>query len=367
MSNAILEFCLRFHAFTNVDLLTQGLYRIRVSVRSKDGLELLSAPGGADLSSPSTTLISVKGAGSISSANSSVRMRSGSLRTSDIVGVPYAIFPKDPPASESFVRGKPVDNSLALYRAPKHDEQWFCTRQMLVRYVDEKIELNEGAHFRIVRPFGKGEEEEVYVVFALDRAEFDEDPEKGSDFKVASKFSSVCGRKFCVNKPASGVHEYLPVFFDDPVRAGFCLAECTVHSTVLQLKFDPEPSPFITPRKQPIIKRALSSSSKNKKMKGKKIGGEKSLASSIDAFAEYLFGKAVRKSDEKHRKQPERKSKPMANLGPFTATICLTMYREAQLRHRGRHHHQCLQKCPRHSIGEIRCVAQSKIAHFGEF
>ena len=27
-------------------------------------------------------------------------------------------------------------------------------------------------------------------------------------------------------------------------------------------------------------------------------------------------------------KQPERKSKPMANLGPFTATICLTMYRK---------------------------------------
>ena len=287
MSNAVIEFAIAFKTFTNVDLLSQGVYRLRASVRSKDGLALLSSPGGGDYSGTVITVKPIKQSKKSKSkgepprpnliqGGTRLRMRAGSSRTTSVVATPYAVFPHKS-ACESKVRGRPVENSLQLYQPPACDDAWFCTRTMLVRYVDEVVTMTDGAHFRIVRPFGKNEDEQLYVVFTLDKAEFDDaDPQ---NMRIVTNFSTICGRKFCINRPAGGVNEYVPIYFDDPTKAGFCVAECTIHAAIMELKY----CPSITAPK----------TSKKKKKKKKEMNGKTKLQADAN-FANFLFGKAVK-------------------------------------------------------------------------
>ena len=207
-AHGTLDVVVHFHRFRNVDLFSRGIYMIRVSVS-----------------------------------------------TSKQVGIPYACYSK-PSTMSTFVRNQeiPAAHASTLPAAQIVDDtSEFSTRAFVIKYRDERLDLNEGCQFQLLLEssvddrrliFEKGEA----VVLKLDllMAEL-EKPQKTTEKKPATSvaaekpsaaplFTRIASQTLnIVCDPASQqLHAYYPVTFS---AMHFCQLDMTVHTALINLKF----------------------------------------------------------------------------------------------------------------------------------
>jgi len=118
------------------------------------------------------------------------------------------------------------------------DECVFSTRSFLIRYCEEEVELNDICQFRIEFDSEASEHPtplflEMELMFAdltqhggADR--FGEQPDVD-----ATEFKCVSTQLFCVHGADQGLHEFVPVVFDE---FHFCLANVVIHSVLLDFR-----------------------------------------------------------------------------------------------------------------------------------
>lgn len=194
---SVVEVALHFESFRNIDLFHQGLYHLKTRLYlEKDGEKRnLGHPCG------------------------------------------YLNRPTEALATKSTSKSRPDHHNLI----PPHvieDQCTFSTRSFLIRYCEEEVELNDIGQFRVELSAQEVEQGasltlEVDLMFAdltnqggADR--FGEQPDVDS-----TEFKSVSTQVFRLSQVSQGIHEFVPVVFDE---FHFCVASLMVHSVLLDFR-----------------------------------------------------------------------------------------------------------------------------------
>ena len=197
MIRGVGEVAINFDSFRNVDLFHQGIYCLQARVYREfaDGSRTYAVP--FESSSPLTG--------------------------------PEGAIPK----------GAKEINTAANVAA-----RTFVTRSFLIRYCEEEVKLGQVARFRLETDFPWLQmqmlpEERESVVFEaallfVDLSSRDGVSTQGGisdlnydDFKVVSRAT------FRLHNLLAGIHEYLPVVFDE---YHFCLAKCVIHTSIVDIR-----------------------------------------------------------------------------------------------------------------------------------
>lgn len=113
----------------------------------------------------------------------------------------------------------------------------FTTKAFMIRYCEEEVELNDVAYFRTEIPV---EEMETWnlildteLMFSdlggtLTSESVQEEMSKKPEFSVVSMAS------FTLTAPTNGLHEYVPILFDE---SHFCVANSTVHCSLVDFRY----------------------------------------------------------------------------------------------------------------------------------
>lgn len=191
-----LDVVVHFHRFRNVDLFSRGIYMIRASVSSQQ------------------------------------------------TGIPYSYYSK-PSSLSTFVRNQeiPCTHAATLPAAQIVDEtSEFSTRAFVIKYRDERLDLNEGCQFHLLvqtKQVGQSLEFEGGIELKLEllMAELEKDAAVSGEKPSASAvFTRIASQKLGVSRdPASQqLHAYFPVTFS---AMHFCQLDMTVHVALINLKF----------------------------------------------------------------------------------------------------------------------------------
>eukprot|EP00929_Paragymnodinium_shiwhaense_P014137 TRINITY_DN122011_c0_g1_i1.p1 TRINITY_DN122011_c0_g1~~TRINITY_DN122011_c0_g1_i1.p1 ORF type:complete len:726 (+),score=160.57 TRINITY_DN122011_c0_g1_i1:277-2454(+) len=198
----VIEVALHFESFRNVDLFHQGLYHLKTRLYREEGDRRIPAIPVGFLACPQP-----------------------------------AAQPKPKPAS------RPDHHHLI----PAHlieEQSTFSTRSFLIRYCEEEVELNDIGQFRIeLRPEDLEQGAtlclEVDLMFAdltqhggADR--FGEQPDVDS-----TEFKSVSTQVFRIHGSRGGLHEFVPVVFDE---FHFCVTNLVLHSVLLDYRLRLRPA-----------------------------------------------------------------------------------------------------------------------------
>jgi hypothetical protein len=187
---AISEFVLHSEGFRNLDLFHQGLYHVRFTIyHEKNDQRIYAHP---------------------------YHLREGAKKIEE----------KKKTNIYSIIPAHILDNQSA-----------YCTRTFLIRFCDEEVDLNELCHFRTefdAYPDFQNQEfilegelmfSDLSSVAGIKDKKTD-DP--GADFKCVSVFKAK------IIQSHLGIHEYVPVLFDEQ---HFCLTNLSVHSLLMDFRF----------------------------------------------------------------------------------------------------------------------------------
>lgn len=211
-----LDVVVHLHRFRNVDLFSRGIYMIRVSAESK---------------------------------------------SSQQTGIPYSYYSK-PSTQSTFVRNQeiPCGHAKTLPTAQIVNEtSEFSTRAFVIKYRDERLELNEGVQFQLLieakAEGGDGDArrlvfengEPINIKLELLMAELEKPSEEGAtSFRgstVAQEkpsatptFARIASQTLCVVCDAASqqLHAYFPATFS---AMHFCQLDLTVHVALINLKY----------------------------------------------------------------------------------------------------------------------------------
>ena len=128
----------------------------------------------------------------------------------------------------------------------------FNTRAFMIRYCEEEVELNDIGHFRIELDLEDSQPAKVEFFMEVELMFSDllnqGGPEKFQqqsnlkEIEGNAEFKCVSVQKYRIRKLSEGIFEYVPVVFDEQ---HFCIALCTVHSSLLDFRFRARPlKPF---------------------------------------------------------------------------------------------------------------------------
>jgi len=198
---AVVEIALHFESFRNIDLFHQGLYHVRARLHHEgnDPNRVVAVPCGHLASQP--------------------------------LGNPEPEKPKD-------AKQQRPDHHNLMPAHVVEEQNSFSTRSFLIRYCEEEVELNDIGLFRLELDVDDLEQKsslllEVDLMFAdltqhggADR--FGEQPDVDS-----TEFKSVSTQTFRVRKTHRGLHEFVPVVFDE---YHFCVANLVVHSALVDFR-----------------------------------------------------------------------------------------------------------------------------------
>lgn len=192
---AVIEIALHFENFRNIDLMHQGLYRLKARIfRDGSDRHLLATPCGH-------------------------------------ISNPPLLEPSRPKPART-------DDHHLIPAHTLDDQCTFSTRSFLVRYCDEEVELNDIGQFRVEVPLGEVEESSPFslvvdLMFA-DVAEHGGVESFGQKPDVdAIEFISVSTRLFHMHGAHLGLHDFAPVVFDE---YHFCMANLVVHSVLVDFR-----------------------------------------------------------------------------------------------------------------------------------
>lgn len=197
----VVEFAIHIDGFRNIDLFHQGLYQVRICIyHEKDGQKVFAHP----------------------------------YHTSE-----------KPIKDSKKKENKPIIGPHIL-----DETSSYVTRTFLIRFCDEETDFNEICHFRTeYDAFPELAETNFYIEAELmfaDLAKLSQ-PKNGQEDTLAS-FKCISLFKAKLNNIQAGVHEYLPILFDDN---HFCILQTVFHAVLMDLKF--RTSPIEVPREQPPV------------------------------------------------------------------------------------------------------------------
>uniref|UniRef100_A0A7R9YFS5 DUF676 domain-containing protein n=2 Tax=Pinguiococcus pyrenoidosus TaxID=172671 RepID=A0A7R9YFS5_9STRA len=155
------------------------------------------------------------------------------------VATPYATFAK-PPTLDSFVGGDrvPYEAHEVLFSGElSGDGSSYVTRVIPIRYRDETVELNEGAHFQLTFPADQADTDaELHVaLFFCPFVKGVESRSLADLIPPQPQFECVATQRLLIRQVARGLHAFYPVTFDD---MHLCEVEMTFHTLVTNLKFE---------------------------------------------------------------------------------------------------------------------------------
>jgi len=141
----------------------------------------------------------------------------------------------------------------------------FNTRAFMIRYCEEEVELHDIGHFRFeidtdqssddpiasksgstlnAGEVGSGNFNQTEMILEVELMFSDllnhGGPEKFSmqnspkDIEESVEFKSVAFQKFMLRNVCDGIHEYIPITFDE---SHFCVTLATVHSVTMDFRF----------------------------------------------------------------------------------------------------------------------------------
>jgi len=194
----VLEFAIQLEGFRNIDLFHQGLYQVRINIyHQQNGHKILAHP--------------------------------------------YHTKEKDPKDSKK-KSSKPIISPHII------DETCsYVSRTFVIRFCDEETDFNEVCHFRTEYDvFPDLSETTFYIEAELMFADLSKltQPKNGHDDTLAA-FKSISFFKAKINNIHLGVHEYLPILFDD---MHFCVLHSMFHAVLMDLRF--RTSPIEAPREE---------------------------------------------------------------------------------------------------------------------
>lgn len=222
-------------------------------------------------------------------------VRVSTMTKKHVVGIPYSYYSK-PRTLSTFVRNQeiacPAEASTLPSAQIVDETSEFSTRAFVIKYRDERLDLNEGCQFQLLieSRLVDGErlvfedDEPIQLKLELLMAELEKPggegvaSEKPSSAPVFTRIASQTLSIVC--DPASQqLHAYFPVTF---TAMHFCQLEMTVHAALVNLKF----------RKRGAYTRPEeATSSKSSKKSASFMGGATIASSNADVryFHQLLF------------------------------------------------------------------------------
>ncbi|GBG28888.1 Protein FAM135A [Hondaea fermentalgiana] len=219
--------------FNNVDLNQQGyvLYRLSLSVaKGADELRLAAQDSDHDAAV-------VQGKRNKNAKDPRQGLGAHADAPVGDRATPYACFESD--MELSHVEGRKVVDSMRHQSSASISglNDVYYSKGFIVRYVDEKRQLNDGVHFRIEVDALKERDIALRLCICLERA-----PIPVARETEPPEFEILAARTVQLNRVGEGLHEYVPIIFDDFLKTGFALLETTVHACVTNLKYEPDAS-----------------------------------------------------------------------------------------------------------------------------
>lgn len=226
----VVEVALHFESFRNVDLFHQGLYHLRARIyREEAGRQLLASP--------------------------------------------YGHFRSQAQVDSAKARPNRTDHHHLIPAHVVDDMCTFSTRSFLIRYCEEDVELDDVGQFRM--ELWSGEEDcgpfvvEVDLMFAdltahggADR--FGEQPDVES-----TEFKNVSTLALRIHHAEKGVHEFVPIVFDE---YHFCLVNMVVHTAVLDVRPRLRPQDLQLVRRRPPATKGVAASAEGPPQPGGTLG-----------------------------------------------------------------------------------------------
>jgi len=219
-----LEVAVCLERFKNVDLHSQGLYRVSVS--------LGFGPGGRDADGRAIKVRRDKSGAHLGDPHH-LWASPGARAT------PYAVFA--PGRDGAGIEGVSTAAGRFFWTSKVDMERdVYYGRPVHVRYVEEERRMKDGVQFRIeVDPLALVGHE-LGLCFCLERAKVENFTGESHDDENL-EFELLCERHIVLNVAAQGIHEYVPVIFDHITSTGFALLETSVHACLTSVKYEPEP------------------------------------------------------------------------------------------------------------------------------
>ena len=162
------------------------------------------------------------------------------------IAVPHRFLSK-PTSLLSRARGNPVAGSdFLMSPATINDrEQCFCSRRILVRYIEEEFVLNDSCVFRLEIPLEHNLDDQIVQrsfeqqnpIVTVDLMWVDvEENSNGEVIGMEGSFISVARSVIELHHPEEGICSYSPILFDD---THFVQIDMLIHSCMHTLKFLP--------------------------------------------------------------------------------------------------------------------------------
>mmetsp|Transcript_2621 Transcript_2621/g.6117 ORF Transcript_2621/g.6117 Transcript_2621/m.6117 type:complete len:829 (-) Transcript_2621:44-2530(-) len=230
---ATVEVGISLMSFHNVDLNQQGLYRLSVSVaKGADRLRAIAQEARmqeAKEASNSKKKLGVKDSRQGLGAHADAPLEDRAT--------PYACFETD--LDLSHVEGRKVLDSLRRHTPASISgvNDVYYSKGFLVRYVDEKRNINDGVHFRFDLNAIRDRDVSLRLCICLERACPPVTEDEGPP-----EYSILSARTVQLNRVGEGLHEYIPIIYDDFYNSGFALLETTVHTCVTGIRYEPDTS-----------------------------------------------------------------------------------------------------------------------------
>ena len=250
---AVLDVLVHFTEFRNVDLYHQGVYYLRAQVYVPGhGAKPTPSRGSLDKKKNKKKREERKAAKAAGRKVPPEKIHSIPPRQ---IAVPHQFFSCASKLT-STARGVFVSGSDKLSKPARINdmEGTFCTRAILVRYVEEIQQLNDGCTFRLQVDFPPDISTFKPVLLVdLMWADVEEDNRGNvTNLKAEAAFRSVARAEFELRGTLrqdgrGGLHHYVPLLFDD---THFCQTGIIVHSVLHNLKFLPTVSKRLRSRKQ---------------------------------------------------------------------------------------------------------------------
>lgn len=222
------ELCIQLVSFKNIDLRCEGLYRVSISVESRDS----------------------NGSRQLENAREGVPVDENGVAS------PFALNFHAVPL-ESSVEGKTVADSSCLHypASVSVDEKAVYSSTFLVRYIDETFVCGDEMCFRLdIDTLDPPRALTLKVVLEMaavkegvDWSSLEDVIGRGKKWMVDAdsldenfepKFSTLTQKELTLNHYAKGMHEYVPILFDDAMSSGFGLLEVIVHSGCVGVMYE---------------------------------------------------------------------------------------------------------------------------------
>jgi hypothetical protein len=187
---AILEITIHVESFRNIDLFHQGLYFLKFSFMHKPETKFVASPYH------------------LHSCNIHKPKRSQKQE-------PHRIAPPS------------IDDATCS----------FSTRAFLIRYCEEEVEINDIAYFRIEIDVPDFKKASLFVETELMFSDLNGNvtvEEAINQIENKVEFKTVSKSEIRILNSAGGLHEYVPVIFDEN---HFCVANLIIESTLLDFRF----------------------------------------------------------------------------------------------------------------------------------